>query len=234
MDLDTQAIKDEDLAIHPDRKHVLQKGYDPPSSMKLHEVERYKEIRTFVGHVDGINAAAFDSDGKRAVSASNDKTLKLWNVETGEEMRTFTGHEAAVNSVDFGPDGKRIISGSADGTLKLWDAETGKEIRTLTGHDGSVWSVRFSPNGELAVSTSSDFTIMIWRTEDGSCIYSVMLLDTSGNSVAWTDDNFFSATDVALRTMVHLVRGNRAFEFGETLEDHHRPTKLEGRVAGRP
>ena len=32
------------------------------------------------------------ADGKRAVSASWDKTLKVWDLETGRELRTLQGH----------------------------------------------------------------------------------------------------------------------------------------------
>ena len=35
---------------------------------------------------------ALSADGRRAVSASGDKTLKVWDVETGRELRTLEGH----------------------------------------------------------------------------------------------------------------------------------------------
>ena len=34
---------------------------------------------------------ALSADGRRAVSASWDKTLKVWDVETGRELRTLEG-----------------------------------------------------------------------------------------------------------------------------------------------
>ena len=35
-------------------------------------------------------------DGRRVVSASNDKTLKVWDVATGECVATLQGHSSGV------------------------------------------------------------------------------------------------------------------------------------------
>ena len=35
-------------------------------------------------------------DGRRVVSASEDKTLKVWNIETGECVATLEGHSREV------------------------------------------------------------------------------------------------------------------------------------------
>ncbi|MFS0520278.1 WD40 repeat domain-containing protein, partial [Nostoc sp. UIC 10607] len=39
-----------------------------------------KDERTFKSHSYPVNAVALTPDGKRVISASNDKTLKLWNL----------------------------------------------------------------------------------------------------------------------------------------------------------
>ena len=39
-----------------------------------------------------VNGVAVSGDGRRAVSASADKTLKVWDVESGRELRTLEGH----------------------------------------------------------------------------------------------------------------------------------------------
>ncbi|MDT9298615.1 MAG: WD40 repeat domain-containing protein, partial [Arthrospira platensis PCC 7345] len=71
-------------------------------------------------------AVAIAPDGKRAVSASWDKTLKLWDLEQGGELATLSGHSFSVTSVAIAPDGKRAVSASNDKTLKLWDLEQGR------------------------------------------------------------------------------------------------------------
>ena len=76
-------------------------------------------------------------DGRRALSASSDKTLRLWDLETGAELRRFEGHENWVSSVTALPDGRRALRGR-DRTLRLWDLETGAEVGRLEGHEDSV------------------------------------------------------------------------------------------------
>ena len=41
-----------------------------------------------------VYGVAVSGDGRRAVSASADKTLKVWDVESGRELRTLQGHSA--------------------------------------------------------------------------------------------------------------------------------------------
>ncbi len=51
-----------------------------------------RELPTLQGHSGAVNGVALSGDGRRAVSASDDKTLKVWDVESGRELRTLTGH----------------------------------------------------------------------------------------------------------------------------------------------
>ncbi len=90
-------------------------------------------IRTLSGHSSMVNALALTPDGKRVISASNDKTLKVWNLETGSEEFTLSGHSGWVNALALTLDGKRVISASYDSTLKVWNLETREIIVTFTG-----------------------------------------------------------------------------------------------------
>ncbi len=71
------------------------------------------------------------ADGKRAVSASRDKTLKVWELESGRLLRTLEGHSDWVNGVSVTADGKRAVSASGDKTLKVWELESGACIATF-------------------------------------------------------------------------------------------------------
>ena len=77
-------------------------------------------------------------DGRRALSASGDKTLRIWDLESGESLRTLEGHTDPVNAVAVTSDGRRALSASEDKTLRIWDLESGESLRTLEGHTGWV------------------------------------------------------------------------------------------------
>ena len=69
-------------------------------------------LRTLEGHTDVVNGVAVTPDGKRAVSASRDKTLKVWDLDTGRALRTLEGHSDRVDGVAVTADGKRAVSAS--------------------------------------------------------------------------------------------------------------------------
>jgi hypothetical protein len=98
-------------------------------------------VLTLKGHSDPVDGVAVTLDGKRAVSASWDKTLKEWDLETGGPLRTLEGHSSLVNRVAVTSDGKRAVSASSDKTLKIWDLDSGRLLRTLVGHSASVKGV---------------------------------------------------------------------------------------------
>jgi WD40 repeat protein len=75
---------------------------------------------------------AVSPDGRRAVSASYDKTLKVWDLESGTELRTLDGHSDAVKAVAVSADGRLTVSASRDNTLKVWDLERGAKVATFT------------------------------------------------------------------------------------------------------
>ena len=78
-------------------------------------------LRTFVGHVAGVNAVAVTPDGRHGPLGLGRPHLRLWDLQTGQLRHTFTGHEEGVSRGWRDADGRYALSGSHDGTLKLWD-----------------------------------------------------------------------------------------------------------------
>jgi WD40 repeat protein/serine/threonine protein kinase/TPR repeat protein len=125
------------------------------------------QILAITGHADRVRSAEFSPDGRRIVTASNDKTARIWDAETGREIALLSGHTDAVRSAAFSPDGRRIVTASADKTARIWDAATGKEIMLLNGHTDRVSTAVFSPDGRHVVTASRDKTARIWDAATG-------------------------------------------------------------------
>ncbi|MBN1138231.1 MAG: hypothetical protein JXM73_16705 [Anaerolineae bacterium] len=123
--------------------------------------------RTLTGYEGWVNAVAVTPDGRRAVSASGDRTLRVWDLATGQAEAVLRGHEGPVSAVAVTPDGRRAVSGSWDRTLRVWDLATGKTAAVLHGHELSVDTVAVTPDGRRAVSGSPDSTLRVWDLATG-------------------------------------------------------------------
>ena len=121
-------------------------------------------------HEGSIRDCAFSLDGKRIVSASEDKTLGVWDAATGDRLATLRGHKGHVHACAFSPDGETVVSASADRTIKLWDTASGDCRATLTGHALSVEKCACSPDGGSIVSASWDRTLRLWGAGGEECL----------------------------------------------------------------
>ncbi|NMC22060.1 MAG: hypothetical protein GYA33_16760, partial [Thermogutta sp.] len=127
---------------------------------------------TFVA-IQPPGRCGFSPDGRRIVTASEDKTAGVWDAQTGERLLVLKGnwlrwgHTDAVLSAAYSPDGRRIVTASRDGTVIVWDAQTGERLRVLRGHGDWVRSAAFSPDGGRIVTASDDKTAGVWDAETG-------------------------------------------------------------------
>jgi WD40 repeat protein len=127
-------------------------------------------LRDLVGHSQGVSACAVTPDGRRVVSASDDKTLKIWDLESGRVLATLEGHAAQVRACAVTPDGRRVVSASDDKTLKVWDLESGRALATLEGHAREVSACAVTSDGRRVISASWDKTLKVWDLERGCAL----------------------------------------------------------------
>ncbi|OPY86871.1 MAG: translocation protein TolB [Smithella sp. PtaU1.Bin162] len=152
------------VAFSRNGEYVLSAG---DKAVKLWDIGRGREIRTFTGHSAYVASAVFSPDEKHILSCGMDKMVILWELATGKQLRTFEGHTKGVFAAVFAPDGRHIVTGGMDNTIKIWEINTGKPVKELTGHGAAVRSLAFSPDGRLLASGSWDKTIKLWDAGSG-------------------------------------------------------------------
>jgi WD40 repeat protein len=144
------------------------------------------------GHTSSVISVAWNHDGSKILSGSNDRTVKIWDGMTGELLNTLEGHSNSVFSVTWNHDDSRIASGSWDGIIKVWDGITCELLMTLvdeTGRRVGVNSVSWNHDSSKIASTSWDNKVRIWNAITGT-----LLLVLSGHtewtqSASWNHDS---------------------------------------------
>ena len=79
---------------------------------------------------------AFSPDGRKALIASNDRTLRLHDLETHKDVSEFRGHTAAVMCVVFSADGRRALVGRHGSDASAVGRGDGRGGATLRGPHG--------------------------------------------------------------------------------------------------
>ena len=161
-------------------------GSKIPSEQVTHKVLK--------GHTSDVNSVAFNHDGTKIVSGSDDNTIRVWNVDTGESILTLKGHTSEVYSVGFNHDGTKIVSGSFDETIRVWNVDVksdnyGECILTLKDQWlYSVRSVGFNHDGTKIVSKSSTEDLRVWNVNTGESILTLKGHRRTVRSVGFNHD----------------------------------------------
>lgn len=126
---------------------------------------------TLQSHSKAVKCIHVSPDGRKIVSASDDRTARVWDFITGSLFHVLEGHERDVTCACFNPDGGKIATGSGDHTVRVWDAIRGESLMVLTGPTDIVTSVCFSPDGNKVISGWWYFKVVrLWDLNTGDLI----------------------------------------------------------------
>src|SRR5262249_28296949 len=131
--------------VSPDDKYVASGG---KNRIVLWERATGKRLQDFHGHDSYVKGVRFTADGKRLVSASEDKTVRIWDVATGQQLLSFLGHKDFVNSIAVDPDGRFVASAGQDGAIKVWDAAHNRAATVLSLKSNFICSGGWSRDGD--------------------------------------------------------------------------------------
>ncbi len=163
------------LAFRPDRRVVAtghddgilrlwevaqRKGSDPLNSGGL--TPFFQLLCELDGHEGAISALAFDPEGKRLASASEDKVIYLWDVETSKLLGLLAGHTDRIQALVWHPQGNRLISAGWDSTARVWDATTLEPVLIFNGHATQVTAMAITAEGRLLACADSQNAVLVW------------------------------------------------------------------------
>jgi serine/threonine protein kinase/WD40 repeat protein/HEAT repeat protein len=119
------------------------------------------------GHALRVIDVAFNADGSRMASASEDKTVKVWDLAKGTVIVNLRGYDNPVQWVQFSRDDRTLVTWShtwprldlrdpAGGVLKLWDAATMEELPINKTLPPAKWWHLAPDSKTLAISYHDD------------------------------------------------------------------------------
>lgn len=153
---------------------LLQKVLFGGSCSSLHHMPLRSQDASFAtalaGHAGTVTGCAVSSDGRLAVSTSQDGSAKVWDLVEGNLQSTYIGHIDSVNCVVLTHDNARAITGSNDNSIQLWNIDNAETLRELDGHGDWVYSVAISQDDQMLVSASADRTLRVWNLETGETL----------------------------------------------------------------
>ena len=164
----------------------------PEAEQRLHDAILASHLRmSLAGHNRALTGVAWNSDGKRVATASDDATAKVWDLQTGKNLLTLGGGD----SLAWTRDGKRLANGTRDAVANVWDAETGKLLLTLDGDKRGARRMAWSPDGKRLATVSLDGRVAeVWDVAAGKTLLTLPEEIQGFLSVAWSPDGKRLAT----------------------------------------
>jgi len=117
IELPTSNLPVRKIAVSPDGSRIATALGD--RTVRLHDAETGRVLRTLRGHTDLVLDVAFSPDGTMLATSSYDKTVRLWELST-DRHRVLRGHSGSVDFIAW-RGAKHVVTGSHDGTLRVWD-----------------------------------------------------------------------------------------------------------------
>jgi len=125
-----------------------------------------RRVRALRQHTDGVTCVKLLGDGRRAVSASWDRSMIVWDLAAQPNRPEQPHHAGSVNAVAISSDSRIAVTGSQDHTLRTWDLSTGRPRAVLKGHKQPITALRLLTD-KRAVSASLDGAVRLWNATSG-------------------------------------------------------------------
>jgi WD40 repeat protein/DNA-binding SARP family transcriptional activator len=206
----------------PDGSTFVTEGPEYTGLVDIRDASSGESVRSFHGHDEDMNDAAFSYDGSMMATTGDDGAARVWDPTTGEELWSLEGPPGGeVWGPSFSPDGSLFAaSWSNEGVTRLMDLTSGRTVREITAIDPTRTS--FSPDGEhLAIASFSRPVVVVVDPTSGAEVFTLAGHGGPIRGVAWSPDGRWIATssedgsariwDADTGTLRFTLSGHRAF-----------------------
>ncbi len=149
-------------------------------------------VQTLEGHQGWVNRLAWDRDGRRMATPSDDETARIWDAESAECLAVLE-HGTQVIGTAWSPDGEILATCAADGRVRLFRTGSWSWIRDLEGHTDWAVGLAWSPDGRYLASSSDDKSICLWDTSSWELLHQLRKPHSEPRdnvySIAWSPDS---------------------------------------------
>jgi serine/threonine protein kinase len=166
------------IAWSPDGRYVTAAGRpatDPPV-IGVWDSATGQQVHRLRGHAARVWGVAFTTDGRRLVSAADNRfrpglqevhvEVKTWDLLSGMEVQSFETTYPKVFESAVSPDGRLLALVTADKT-ELWDIATHRELRSFPALVTTRNNLRFNGDGRLLAAVARDKPLHVWDTTTG-------------------------------------------------------------------
>lgn len=181
------------VAFSPDRKHlitvtgskVFPQSAHTTSTAIIWEVATGRKV-IYITPDYGVNALAFNSNGKYLVIASLDCAVRVWEAAIIRKFVDVAYEEQWSRIIAYYCDNGYLPTETCDQIVWTWKANTSLAVAHMT-HDYPVVAVTFSPSGQHLATASLDGTARVWEVTSAREIARVTH-DKEINVVAFSPD----------------------------------------------
>jgi WD40 repeat protein len=163
------------IAFAPDGKTLALGGERAHGAPVLVDIASGTITRRMTGgHDDGFVTLAFDREGKRILTAGNDRRAIVWDARTGAQLLELRhpGDDGFNDTVAaWSPDGTMVATAGGGGTVVLWRVADQAPVRTVAADPEFVNTLAFSPDGALlAAAGSGERFTTLWEVASGRLV----------------------------------------------------------------
>jgi WD40 repeat protein len=115
-------------------------------------------------HKGSINSASFSKDGKRVVTASEDRTARVWDA-TGRQLASLH-HAEGVAYAALSIDASKVLTYTDDeAAVHVWNTTTAAHVTIAL--EAKPLEAELSPDGRSVVTLDENKRALLWSTTTG-------------------------------------------------------------------